>query len=211
MSRGAFGRVTPDAVREATGRDPQAWFAALDAVGASRWRHDQIIAHLARAEGLTSDWWRQAVAVSYEQARGARVVGQTADVGFQIGVQLTVQAGVAEAWELLVTEPELWLGSGAAVDFERGRRYELPVGPDGTNEPGASGEIRAIRAGYRLRMTWQPADWPAPATLQLTLLESRSGNTALHAHLERLPDAQTREAMRAHWRAMLERIAAEFE
>lgn len=40
-----------------------------------------------------------------------------------------------------------------------------------------------------------------------TLLESGSGKTAIHAHLEKLPDADTREAMRKRWCDTLERIA----
>ena len=34
------------------------------------------------------------------------------------------------------------------------------------------------------------------------------GETAVRAHLEQLPDAQVREAMREHWRAALQRIVA---
>jgi uncharacterized protein YndB with AHSA1/START domain len=85
--------------------------------------------------------------------------------------------------------------------------YRFATGPAGGDEPGVSGEVRAVRARYRLRLTWQPDDWPTAATLQLTLIASRSGKTALHAHLERLPDAETREQMRAYWRALLERLA----
>jgi uncharacterized protein YndB with AHSA1/START domain len=64
------------------------------------------------------------------------------------------------------------------------------------------------RVDQRLRMTWQLEGWSAPATLQLTLLASGSGKTAIHAHLEKLPDADAREAMRERWRRALERIAA---
>ncbi len=56
-------------------------------------------------------------------------------------------------------------------------------------------------------MTWQPEGWTAPATLQLTLSESGSGKTAIHAQLEKLPDADAREAARKRWREGLERLA----
>ena len=65
-----------------------------------------------------------------------------------------------------------------------------------------------MKPGDRLRMTWQPQDWPAPATLQVTLSTSESGKTAITVHLEKLPDADAREAMRERWRGALERIAA---
>jgi uncharacterized protein YndB with AHSA1/START domain len=150
-----------------------------------------------------SSWWRQSIAVGYEQARGKRAVGETAG-GFQVGVQRSVAATVTEVWELVVSRPELWLGEGASLSFDEGERYEVP--PRG-GAAGASGEVRVVKPGDRLRMTWQPEGWPAPATLQLTLTRSPSGKTTIHALLEKLPDGDARDALRAHWREALARIA----
>ena len=200
-----LSRVSSESVREATGRGWEEWLEALDAAGAGAWDHKQIVAHLEREHPeVRSGWWRQSITVGYEQARGKRVVGQTADAGFQVGVQRSVAATTTEAWELITSRPELWLGEGASVDFDKGGRYEVPAAE---GAPGASGEVRVVKPGDRLRMTWQPADWPAPGTLQLTLSRSGSGKTAIHAHLEKLPDADAREAMRTRWREALERIA----
>ncbi len=80
--------------------------------------------------------------------------------------------------------------------------------PAGDGAPGASGEIRVVKPGARLRMTWHMEGWARPATVQLTLSESRPGKTAIHAQVDRLPDAEAREAMRARWRAALERLVA---
>lgn len=153
----------------------------------------------------TWGWWRQSITVAYEQARGKRAVGETASTGFQVGVHRSVAATATEAWELITSRPELWLGEGASVAFDEGDKYEVPPR---NGAQGASGQIRVVKPGDRLRMTWQPKGWPAPATLQLTLLESGSGKTAIHAHLEKLPDADAREAVRERWREALERIAA---
>ncbi len=70
----------------------------------------------------------------------------------------------------------------------------------------ASGEVRVVKPGDRIRMTWQPFDWEAPATVQVTLLESASGKTAVNVLIEKLPDAEHREIARAHWRSALERF-----
>ena len=190
-------------MREATGRGWEEWLEALDAAGAADWNHGQIVAHLEREHReATTGWWRQSITVGYEQARGKRAEGETA-AGFQVGVQRSVAASPAEAWELVVSRPELWLGQGASVAFEEGERYEVPAG-DGA--PGASGEIRVVKPGARLRMTWQPEGWARPATLQLTLLESGPTKTATHAQLEKLPDADAREVTRERWRGALERL-----
>ena len=201
-----LGRLSPESVREATGRDWQEWLQALDAAGAADWDHRQIVAHLEREHPeVGSSWWRQSITVGYEQARGKRIVGETADAGFQVGVRRSVEATRTQAWQLITSRPELWLGEGASVACDKGGRYEVPPGDDA---PGVTGEVRVVKPGDRLRMTWQPEGWPAPATLQLTLSESRSGKTAIQAHLEKLPDAEAREAMRERLREALERIVA---
>lgn len=196
-----LARISSESVREATGRGWEEWLETLDAAGAADWDHKAIVAYLEREHAdVTTSWWRQSLTVGYEQARGKRVVGETADTGFQLGVQRTVAATAEEAWALIASRPEVWLGEGAALELVEGERYEVP---------GARGEVRVVKPGDRLRMTWQPEGWEAPATLQLTLSESGSGKTAINVHLEKLPDAEAREAMRAHWRDALERVAAE--
>lgn len=200
-----LGRISPEAVREATGRAWREWLEELDAAGAAGWDHKAIVAHLAREHPqAVSSWWRQAIAVGYGRARGKRAVGQTADAGFQVGVRRSVAASPAAAWELVTSRPDLWLGEGASVAFEEGARYEVPPA---AGVPGASGEVRVVRPGERLRMTWRPEAWTAPATLQLAFTESRPGRTAITVHLERLPDADAREATRRRFRAALERVA----
>jgi uncharacterized protein YndB with AHSA1/START domain len=204
-SEPALGRISSETVRNATGRGWNEWLATLDAAGAAGWGHRDIVAYLERDHSrATSGWWRQSIAVAYERARGKRVIGETAGAGFQVGVQRSVAATAAQVWELLTARPELWLGDGASIAFEVGERYEVQPGG---GLPGARGEVRVVKPRERLRMTWQPGSWPAPATLQLTLLTTGSGKTAIHAHLERLPDAERREAMRERWRETLERIA----
>ncbi len=130
-------------------------------------------------------------------------MGET-DAGFQVGVQPSVARTATETWELITSRPELWLGEGASVTFDEGERYEVPSA-NGT--PGVSGEVRVVKPGARLRMTWQAEGWIAPATLHLTLSESASGKTAIHAQLEKLPDADAREATRKRWREALDRLA----
>ncbi len=76
-------------------------------------------------------------------------------------MQRTVAATVQATWDVIVGKPELWLGEH--VLFEAGEQYKVD---------GASGEIRVVKPGERLRLTWQPDGWVAPATVQLTLSES---------------------------------------
>jgi uncharacterized protein YndB with AHSA1/START domain len=199
MSKGRMlDRISSDSVREATGRDWDQWLEALDAAGAADWSHKEIVAYLEREHGdATTGWWRQSLSVGYEQARGKRALGETAAAGFEIGVRRTVDASADDVWELLMSRPELWLGEGVA--FRKGERYSVP---------GASGEIRVVKPGDRVRLTWQPEDWATPATMQLALSRAQSGKTTITAHLEKLPDADARDAMREHLREALDRVVA---
>lgn len=201
------GRVTNRAVREATGRAWGGWFEVLDAVGASEWDHQGIVGYLAREHPAVGAWWQQSITVAYEQARGKRAVGETADAGYEVGVRRTVSAARDEVWEILVARPDLWLGVGADVDVERTGPYSVAAGR--ADLLAATGDVRVVRPGHRVRMTWRPEGWAAPATVQLTLSASLSGKTTIGVHLEKLPDAPAREAMRSYWRAVLAHLVEE--
>ncbi|WP_164014109.1 DUF1801 domain-containing protein [Pyxidicoccus trucidator] len=196
-------RVTDSAVKEATGRDWKGWMRALDTAKAGELNHKQLVAHLARE--VESTWWQQSIAVAYEQARGKRVVGETAATGFQVGVVRTLPMGAEELWELIATQAERWLGAGATLILKPGEDYEVPKR---RGSPGVRGEVRVVKSGQRLRMTWQPDGWKKPATLQLTLMPKARG-VAVNVHMEKLPDAKAREAMREHWSGVLEGLAKE--
>ncbi|NOK07519.1 SRPBCC domain-containing protein [Corallococcus exercitus] len=133
------------------------------------------------------------------QARGKRVVGKTATAGFQVGVVRTLPMTAPALWDWVTTQPERWLGPGATLTAEPGGHYEVPKR---RGSPGVRGEVRVVKPGQRLRMTWQPDGWKKPATLQLTLMPKARG-ASLHVHMEKLPDAEAREAMRERWSKVL--------
>ncbi len=193
-------RVGDDAVKDATGRDWKGWLKALDRAGVKDLSHKEIVAHL-KKEGVSSGWWQQSIAVAYEHARGI-VVGQTADTGFQIGVQKTLRMTADDVWELLAHAPERWLGEGSHFELAKGEEWELPAR---RGSPRVAGVVRVVAPGKRVRMTWHPEGWKKPALLQLTVMPTAK-TTSLRVHMEKLPDAKAREAMKAHWRKVLDTL-----
>lgn len=195
--------VTDGAVEEATGEDWDGWFAVLDERGGEELAHEELVAALGEA-GVESGWWRQKIAVGYERSRGLREVGETTDAGYQIGVQRTLQVPREQVWEFLVGPDgrDIWLGETRALEFEPEEAYET--------DDGTAGEIRTVADGERVRLTWQPADWDASSTLQVTLSTPESGDdrTVLRFHQEGLADGEVREEMRDHWRDVCDRIEA---
>ncbi|RKH57990.1 SRPBCC domain-containing protein [Corallococcus llansteffanensis] len=143
------------------------------------------------------------IATRGQQAKGKRVVGKTAATGFQVGVVRTLPMTASALWEWVTKQPEHWLGTGAALKLKPGMPYEVPKR---RGAPGVRGEIRVVKPGDRLRMTWQPDGWKKPATLQLTLVPKARG-VSLGVHMENLPDAKAREAMRERWSKVLTNLA----
>lgn len=129
--------------------------------------------------------------------------GLTKDVGWQIGVSRTVPGTPDEVWATLVGEAgvAVWLGELDALPTRKGEAYRTAAG--------AAGELRSFRPGERIRLTYQPPGRATPTTLQVALRAggSRSGpSTVVTFHQEHLADAGEREAMRAHWKAVVERL-----
>lgn len=196
---------TDAAVREATGRTWAEWEAALDAAGVVDLSHRELVAWLRDEGGVESGWWRQSIAVGYEKMKGKRVVGQTADGRFQIGVQRTFPLGAPEAWALL-TSPEgirAWLGDAGRLRFEEGESWRAPARSGGAS---ASGEIRVVRPGSHARLTRNPGGWARPSTIQIRV-EAKGDSAVVGFHEESLPREEDREERRAHYRAALDRLA----
>ena len=198
---------TDAAVGESTGRTWAEWEAVLDAAGVVDLSHRELVAWLRDEGGVESGWWRQTIAVGYEKLKGKRVVGQTADGRFQVGVQRTLPLGPDEAWALL-TSPEgvgAWLGDVGRLRFEEGERWRAPAGSKAGAT--ATGEIRVVRPGSHARLTRNPGGWARPSTIQVRV-EARGDRAVVGFHEESLPREEDREERRAHYRAALDRLAA---
>jgi len=120
MVREQRAGVGDDAVREATGRAPEEWFALLDAAGATGWTHTAI-AHRLAEEGVPS-WWAQGVAVRYEQARGLRLPGQQADGTFSVSVTRRLHGDLARGYAHVVARFSAELGAAPSSARAEGAR-----------------------------------------------------------------------------------------
>ncbi len=192
-------RISDKSVQEATGKAWHEWFALLDKKGAKDMLHAEIVHLLREGKYLKNSWWCQSVTVEYEYARGKRDVGQTGLVGYEIGAQKMMTISPEEAWDL-ITSPKgraIWLGDSDNLSLMSGEKY--------ATKEGTIGEIRTIKPGERIRLSFQPKGWDKPSTLQVTIFCPRNtkDKTNIHFHQEKLPNAQMREQMRHHWHNVL--------
>lgn len=129
-----------------------------------------------------------------------RPVGQTASVGFQIGVRRTLPIPPQQAWGILTSSEglRLWLGDLPTLGLEPGYRY--------ITQEGTSGEVRVVKPLQQLRLTWQPEGWARPSTVQIRLLSSDPEKTTISFHQEHLADATARAEMKRRWEAVLAQL-----
>ncbi len=130
-------------------------------------------------------------------------VGLTASVGYQIGVRRTIPVQTKHAWDFFFS-PEglsIWLGDIQHIPLQKGQSFQI--------KDGCSGELRVVKPGGHVRMTWKRADWEEPpSTLQVRFLTPSSDKTTISFHQEKLANASTREEMKEHWEQALAKIDA---
>ena len=162
------------ATEKATGHSNEEWFARLDDWGAAQRTHAEIARWLAENEGV-SNWWAQMLTVAYEQARGRRLPHERPD-GFRITASKTIAVPLSELFT-------------AFTDDARRARW-LPDAPL---------TVRTATASRSARYDW--GDGSSRVNVGFTAKSDTTSMIAL-SH-ERLPDADTAEAMKAWWRERL--------
>lgn len=172
--------ASPEAVRRATGRTPDEWFALLDAVGAERLPHRDIAGWLG-SEHDVSPWWCQQITVEYERARGLRAKYETTR-GFQVSVSKTLNAPLASLY--------------AVVADARLRDRWLPDAPL---------TLRGDTPEKSTRLLW--AEEGGASNVEFGYYASGAGRSRITIQHSRLASADEVEKRRAYWRAALERLA----
>lgn len=192
-------RISNESVRKATGKAWPEWSELLNEKGCTEWSHTEIAA-LVERDYKISPWWSQAVANGYEILIGRRVVGGTIGVNFEVGVQRTTEKQAENVWHLLMSPAsvKIWLGEGVHLKGEVGEYFQT--------KEGFSGELRVIKPGSRLRLTWKKAEWPTFSTVQITLLPKSDSKTSVHFHQENLANLELRAVMATYWKNIAEQL-----
>lgn len=123
--------------------------------------------------------------------------GLTKDSGWEMGVRRTTPVPLPLVWQFLMGRGlPLWLGV-ESLEPVKGTAYTTP--------DGITGYVRSYNDRENIRLSWKPADWPQESTLQVRVLQARSGTT-IAIHQERLASKEIRTQMIEHWRQVLVRL-----
>lgn len=166
------------AIRKATGKGWDEWFALLDAWGGTKHSHPDIARHVADAHGVDG-WWAQSVTVGYERARGVRALHERPD-GFSMSASKTFPVPVERLFAAFV-EPE-----------ERERWLEAVALRNRTSQPHKSARFDVLPGETRLNATFI-AKGPEKAVVQL--------------QQERLAGAEDVTRWKAVWKEQLALLA----
>ena len=165
---------TSDAeIRRRTGRGWEEWFDLLDEWGAAERSHREIARWVAEQQGIVPLAWNaQAVAGSYERARGLRALGEHDD-GFAITASKTIAVPVDRLYDAFVDASlrDRWL-------------------PDGELRERTATKPRSARF-----------DWGDGSTrVHVTFDAKGEGKSTAALQHRRLADPEEAERMKAYWR-----------
>jgi len=131
-----------------------------------------------------------------------KIVGQTKDAGFQIGVRKTFAVSVETAWNFLFSKSGLsiWLGNIDMDSFELNKPYKT--------KEGIEGKINVFKPNSHIRLSWKPEYWSNTSALQIRVINSK-GKTTISFHQDKLLNSSQRDEMKRYWDKMMEKIENE--
>lgn len=171
-------------IRERTGRGWEDWFDLLDSWGAESMRHTELVTRVAEVPGVLA-WDAQAVAMSFERARGKREVGERIGGDGFVATASRTMAASAEQVFMAFVDPSR--RAGWLPDVELSERT--------TSKP-TSARFDVGDGASRL-LVWVDAKGPTRSTVGVE-----------HS---KLADADEREVRKRYWRDALATLKAELE
>jgi uncharacterized protein YndB with AHSA1/START domain len=173
--------ISDDAVKAGTGKTWPEWFAVRDEAQATKLGHKGTVALLAERERV-GPWWRQMVAVAYEQERGLRKKNQTLE-GFQLSVSRTIEVPADALFRAWADEHarSIWLR-------------------------GAELTIRRATPPRSLRITWGDG-----STVDVTIFARGKSRSQVVVDHKRLRDADDVGLMKEFWAGALDALKKTLE
>ena len=131
-----------------------------------------------------------------------KIVGQTKDVGFQIGVRKTFNISNKTAWDFLFSEKGLstWLGKISIENFELDKPYKT--------KEGIEGKVNTFKPYSHIRLTWKPKHWTNISAVQIRVIKAKD-KTTISFHQDKLLDEKQRVEMKIHWDKVIGKIKTE--
>lgn len=170
MATATKPRMSDEAVRAKTGKTWAEWFKILDAAGAKKMTHQEIVAVLSKKHGV-GPWWQQMVAVTFEQARGLREKHEKPK-GYEISVSRTIDVPVSKAYKAwtdektrrswlkgLITVRKATTNKSLRIAWEDGTTVAVAFYPKGNKSQVVAqhSKLSDAKAAARMKTFWAQA------------------------------------------------------
>jgi uncharacterized protein YndB with AHSA1/START domain len=128
-------------------------------------------------------------------------VGLTKDVGWQFGIRKTFPRTAVELWDFLLSKKttDVWLGKIRSMKWE--------VDTNFTTSKGDEGVITVLKPNSHLRMRWKQDGKAQYSALQVRVIKG-VGRATLSFHVDKLANEKHREAMKKHWKEIMDELEA---
>jgi uncharacterized protein YndB with AHSA1/START domain len=132
-----------------------------------------------------------------------KIIGQTKDVGFQIGVRKTFNISTETAWDFLFSDKGLstWLGKISIENFGLDKTYKT--------KEGIEGEVNTLKPYSHIRLSWKPKNWTNISAVQIRVINAK-GKATISFHQDKLLDSKQRDEMKIYWDRIIAKIENEF-
>ncbi|MBE7175634.1 MAG: ATPase [Mucilaginibacter polytrichastri] len=126
-------------------------------------------------------------------------VGKTKSAGFEFGLRKTFSIDPEHAWSFLLGEGlPVWLGTIPSGELAEKKSYRT--------KEGTEGEVRILKPGSHIRLTWKPKNEQTGSSVQVRVLDAK-GKATIAFHHEKLRDAAHREQIARHWNTVMDEIS----
>ena len=174
-------RISDSAVQASTGKSWKQWFAILNETGAKRMTHAEIVKFL-KQEQKVSNWWRQMIAVGYEQAFLGRKVHQSSAGTFSANCCRTLEIAIADAYRAFADDK-------VRASWLPGDRLKVSTAQPNKSVRGA---------------------WFAGSRVAVGLTQKGAAKTQIAIDHTNLADSRDVEKMKAYWAKNLGRLREKF-
>lgn len=108
--------ISDEAVKAKTGKQWKEWFKILDSAGLKGKTHKEIVTYLEKKYPKITEWYRQMITVTYEQASGIRKKHENPN-GFAISVSKVIQSPAKPLFFAVADEEERksWLNDDILI------------------------------------------------------------------------------------------------
>ncbi len=187
-----LNRVSSKSALKNTGKTWDQWVSLLDAAGARSWSHKELVLYLKKKK--LSPWWQQGVAGAYSVAIGKKIEGRNAKGELSVTATKSFSIDSKKMWALLCSKQgqEIWLQPLSPMQIKVGAFFET--------KDGFFGEIRTMKKGLRLRLSWKDPEWSKPTYLQVFVVP-RPDNKCLVAFThEKIKEPKVEALLRRRWK-----------